>query len=117
MKQKILAIALVICMCVLEVSGIFDIHAATEVKAASNTGVKDEENSDDFIDMTFEHSFKIQNEWHQHYNAEMTLRNISEDSIENWEIAFMFDGEIENIWNAKIVSHRDPSYCYAGYRR
>lgn len=110
MKQKILAIALVICMCVLEVSGIFDIHAATEVKAASNTGVKDEENSDDFIDMTFEHSFKIQNEWHQHYNAEMTLKNISEDSIENWEIAFMFDGEIENIWNAKIVSHRDNMY-------
>lgn len=110
MRQKVLAIVLVICICIIEVSGIIRTNTSMEVKAEVKTGHSSDENSDDFVDMMFEHSFKIQNEWHQHYNAEMTLKNVSEDLIENWEIAFMFDGEIENIWNAKIISHSDNIY-------
>ncbi len=68
------------------------------------------EEEDEFSLLSFDHEFKIRDSWENHYNAEMSIKNTSADPIENWQVAFRFDGEIENIWNAKIVSHEDDVY-------
>ena len=62
------------------------------------------------VDFSFEHTFKIQSEWDHHYNAEFSLKNTSDHDMDNWEIAFTYEGEIENIWNAKIISHDEDAY-------
>lgn len=70
----------------------------------------DEEEDDDEYSASFEHTFEIQNEWKNHYDAEMTLKNTGDNVIKDWEVAFRFDGKIENIRNARIVSHDDDIY-------
>lgn len=55
-------------------------------------------------------SVKVTSEWDHHYNADVTITNLSGEQIENWEICFPLADTIENIWNAKIISNEDGEY-------
>ena len=110
--KKILAIILTIAICMSNMMSAGVSRATTEGDAKETIYTEDENviKEEDYENISFEHSFKIQNEWENHYTAEMTLKNTGKNEIENWEIAFKYDGEIENIWHAKIVSHYDNVY-------
>lgn len=45
-----------------------------------------------------------------HYNVDVTLENMTDDRIGNWEIWIPVNYEIQNIWNAKIIDHYDNKY-------
>ena len=45
--------------------------------------------------------------WDNGYNATVTITNTGDDSIEDWCIAFPFEGQIVNLWNAVITETYD----------
>ncbi|MCI8365042.1 MAG: hypothetical protein HFG34_08845 [Eubacterium sp.] len=86
------------------------------IVAAGTRDVKAEQaigkNTD--ADMTEEYDVKltydVNSTWDGHSNVEVKLTNILEEKIEDWEIKIPVDFEIENIWNAKVVSEQDNEY-------
>lgn len=54
--------------------------------------------------------FKITSRWTEHYNVDVTIKNVSDAKIEDWEIEFRYEDEIENIWNAKKEFHEGYKY-------
>lgn len=81
-----------------------------------------EENSESKIsdtDMTYDEAlnilendkidvkFDITGKWENHYNATVTINNISDEVIEDWEVEFDFCDKIESIWNAKVMSAKN----------
>lgn len=55
---------------------------------------------------------KVTDEWTNHYNAEVTIKNVMDEKLDDWMVAFDFTDEIEHIWNAKIVSCNDEGHHY-----
>jgi hypothetical protein len=55
-------------------------------------------------------SFEITDIWEGGYNALIRIENTSEENIDNWTLAFDYDGEISNVWNAEILSHDGSKY-------
>ena len=45
---------------------------------------------------------EITAKWDHHYNANVTITNLSDTRIDDWEITVSFQNKIEHIWNAKI---------------
>lgn len=88
-------------------------HCPITAKAETNTQETDAENGGVEIDTTGEDiaaSINITSKWDHHYNANVTITNLSEEKIDDWEICFPFDNTIEHIWNATIVSAEDGEY-------
>ena len=57
----------------------------------------------------------IINSWGEGYTAEVSIKNTSDKKIHNWNLMFVLDGEITNIWNAKISSrNEDGLYTIEG---
>lgn len=111
-RKKLLAIILAIAICMSNMMGTSVSRAAAESAAEETIYAEDADviKEEDYDDISFDYAFKVQSEWENHYTAEMTLKNTGKDEIGNWETAFVYDGEIENIWHAKIVSHYDNVY-------
>ena len=110
-EKKILAIILTITICISSMINTSICGATPEDDGKEAVYAEDKnEIKEDYEKISFSHSFKIQSEWENHYTAEMILKNTGKNEIESWEVAFEYDGEIENIWNAKIVSHYDNVY-------
>lgn len=61
---------------------------------------------DDMLDV----SFNVTSQWDNHYNADVEIKNISGEAIDDWELEFDFKDKIENIWNAAITSKKDNTY-------
>lgn len=59
---------------------------------------------------SIEMEISITASWDNHYNADVTLKNKLDEKIDNWMVAFDFNNNIENIWNAKIISHEKNHY-------
>ena len=55
---------------------------------------------------------KIISQWDKHYNAEVEIKNLTEDKIDDWEISFGFKNEIVNIWNANITEYDEELELY-----
>jgi len=55
-------------------------------------------------------SFNITGQWNDGFNGEITINNLTDKVIENWQIQMEFQQEITNIWNAAIVSHNGMLY-------
>ena len=57
----------------------------------------------------------IINSWGEGYMAEVSIKNTSDKKIHNWNLMFALDGEITDIWNAKISSrNEDGLYTVEG---
>lgn len=52
-------------------------------------------------------SFRKVDSWEGHINGEITIKNIGDFMIKDWQLEMDFDGKIENIWNASVVSYDD----------
>lgn len=48
--------------------------------------------------------------WEHHYNAEVTIKNISKERIDDWEVSFDFADKIEHIWCAEIKKEENGFY-------
>lgn len=62
------------------------------------------------LEERFDVSVEVTAKWNHHYNANIIIKNISDEKIENWELSFIMDGKMENIWNAKMIQHKGDSY-------
>lgn len=90
-----------------------------EEEAWDDDDVYDEEEEDDdegddeddyYIDDTISVNMDIKERWENHYNAEVTVKNLTDEMIDNWAVAFDYGDEIEHIWNAQIIAHEGNSY-------
>lgn len=55
-------------------------------------------------------SFKVTNDWEQAFNGEIKVKNVSEETIEDWKLEFEFDHEIDRFWSADIVKKEENRY-------
>ncbi len=55
-------------------------------------------------------SYHINSSWDEHYNVNVTLTNITDEKIDDWEIKLPANFFIENIWNARVMSSEEESY-------
>ncbi len=78
-----------------------------EVDIEEIEGVEEAQLTDD---ESIEIQYSVTSKWENHYNVDVTLENVSGEAIDDWEICFEFKDEIENIWNAKVVSHENGEY-------
>lgn len=62
------------------------------------------------VEKDVEISYKITGQWDKHYNLEVTLTNLTDEKIDDWEIRVPVNFEIENIWNARITEEQDGEY-------
>ena len=61
-------------------------------------------------DIDFESDYRVTDTWENHCNAEVTIKNTNDVRVDNWEVAFTYTGEIENIWNGQVISHEGDEY-------
>ncbi|WP_054741456.1 cellulose binding domain-containing protein [Cellulosilyticum ruminicola] len=55
-------------------------------------------------------SFKKTESWQEGFNGEIIIENTTDETIDEWVLAFDFEGEIESFWSAEIISHEDNHY-------
>lgn len=58
----------------------------------------------------YEVNCKINDKWDDGYTGNIEITNLSDKEIEDWKLAFDMDKDIENVWNAKIISSEDNKY-------
>lgn len=77
------------------------------VKAATNEyDVKEET----YVGDGYEVTFCIKSQWSDAFNADVTIKNTSEKTIDNWTIGFDMPYEITNIWNSDVKSKENDHY-------
>ncbi len=57
--------------------------------------------------------FSITNNWHTGFQAEIAITNTSAEPIEAWTLGFDSNFDINNIWNAKLLSSEEQRYVTA----
>ena len=93
--NKILSIVL---MFSLLVSGIC--QQCVKVKAKESEFVMSE---DELLEVFYE----VTGKWDRHYKMKVTIENISGTVIDDWEVHFDFQDQIEEIWNASIAEKEE----------
>ena len=58
----------------------------------------------------FTSGYTLYSDWGSGFNAEMSLTNTSDATIEDWIVEFDFDRNITDIWKAEILSHEGNHY-------
>ena len=51
--------------------------------------------------------YKESSTWDNYVNADITIKNDGEELQANWQLSIAYDGIIDNIWNADILSAED----------
>lgn len=64
-------------------------------------------------------TYRINSSWGSYVSADITITNTGGTPIEDWKMSFPYDGKIENIWNADVVSYEDDVYVlkYKDYNK
>ncbi|MCM1008384.1 MAG: cellulose binding domain-containing protein [Ruminococcus flavefaciens] len=55
-------------------------------------------------------TYNASDSWMNYRNVKITLRNDSDEIIQNWSLAYAVTGEIEGIWNAEIYKQDGNKY-------
>lgn len=55
-------------------------------------------------------NFELKSSWEGALNGEIIMTNLEDEVIEDWNLEFVFDGDITSIWNAEIISHESNNY-------
>lgn len=63
-----------------------------------------------YISEDYEVNFKLTSVWEGAFNADISIKNVSEKVIENWSLGFVMPYEITNIWNGSINYSKDGMY-------
>ena len=103
--KRVIALLIMFSMTICCVMG-NEMNPAHAEETSKNLVVKAENSLNGSIEM----EISITASWDNHYNADVTLKNKLDEKIDNWMIAFDFNNNIENIWNAKIISHEEDHY-------
>lgn len=53
----------------------------------------------------FEVQFKVDGKWEHGYNANITIANVGNEVIHDWALLYVFEDDIENIWNGKEIKN------------
>jgi len=99
-KKRIVAIL----MCLVLLMQIIAPQKPLVVKADSVNEVED------FQESKIEVEVEVLNEWENQYEAEFTIKNVSDICIKNWFVQCTSSDEYIEIWNANIESHDDDVY-------
>ncbi len=54
--------------------------------------------------------YNIVSSWGSTQNISVTITNTGTKPIENWALSYNLNGDVENIWNAKVVELNDHKY-------
>lgn len=108
--KKIMALGLTIAMCVSNIGVVRAQETTTETGKRKNQTeeIAVSDMSKELADM--ELTYQIAEHWDNHYNVQVTLKNVTDEKIDNWEIDLPADYEIENIWNAAISDSDETMY-------
>lgn len=67
----------------------------------------------------YEYNYNIASAWisdvGKGFTGSISITNISEEPINEWNLLFSIDNEIDNLWNAEIYSHEANQYAIRGY--
>lgn len=66
-----------------------------------------------YISDGFTITYKENSAWGNYVNADVTIKNDTDSAKSLWQIEFDFDGEVDNVWNADIISSNDGKYVFA----
>lgn len=118
MLSLILVLAFILCGSVSECrytvnaeeSGVVDPDDDLEEEDENAVDEEEDEHIDLSEDESIEVTYHITSKWDRHYNVDVTLRNITGDRIDDWELCFLFEDKIENIWNAKITDQKEGEW-------
>ena len=58
----------------------------------------------------YEIDFNVTSDWYTGFNGEISITNISDEPIEAWTLSFDSNFDINNIWNAKLLTSENGSY-------
>lgn len=58
-------------------------------------------------------TYKESSAWGNYVNADITIKNEGKNQQANWKLSLIFDGTIDNIWNADVLSSENGS-CIIG---
>ncbi|MDE6635877.1 MAG: cellulose binding domain-containing protein [Lachnospiraceae bacterium] len=97
--KKDLCIVLSLCLLIVNINSI-GVQAKERVLSKKDCSV------DNMLDIEYHVTAK----WENHYNVDVTFKNISDIMIDDWEISFDLDADIEKIWNANITEHEEDKY-------
>lgn len=61
----------------------------------------------------YETDFNITSDWYTGFQAEISITNTSDEPIEAWTLSFNGNFNINNIWNAKLISSENRNYVTA----
>ncbi len=86
------------------------LHMSALVDTQTTTPGAIQINPAKYVGDGYEVEFKVTNQWPGSFNGEFMLTNTSNVPLENWTLAFDFEHEITNMWNAQIVTHEANSY-------
>lgn len=95
--NKILSIVLIFSLLM---SGICQQCVKAKAKAKESELVMSE---DELLEVFFE----VTNKWDHQYKMKVTIENISGTVIDDWEVHFDFQDQIEEIWNASIAEKEE----------
>lgn len=102
--KKLVTFMLIVCLLFNSIvaAGVKDVKAEQRIGESTDSDMSEEYDVKLIYDVT--------GTWDGHSNVEVKLTNILDEKIEDWEIKIPADFEIENIWNAKVVSEQDNEY-------
>ena len=58
----------------------------------------------------YEIDFNVTSDWYTGFNGEISITNVSDEPIEAWTLSFDSNFDINNIWNAKLLTSENRSY-------
>ena len=58
-------------------------------------------------------TYKETSAWGNYVNADITIKNEGKNQQANWKLSLIFDGTIDNIWNADILSSEEGNCIIA----
>jgi hypothetical protein len=58
----------------------------------------------------YEVIYKITSSWGEAFNADVTIMNNGDETIDNWALGFVLPNEITKIWNGLVQSREDGEY-------
>lgn len=64
----------------------------------------------DYLSQGFTITYQENNVWGNSVNAQIILKNNTDSAKSLWQLEMTYDGEIDNIWNADIVSSEQGKY-------
>ncbi|MFD2881655.1 cellulose binding domain-containing protein [Paenibacillus rhizoplanae] len=85
----------------------YRLFSSSQLLAQEDTGGKQETT---YTGEGYEVTYTISSKWEGAFNADVTIRNTGNQTLENWSIDFTSPYEITNIWNGQVLAYENGVY-------